>query len=371
MGVKELSLIVVAFLLTAIVALPASADQVQDGLPVNGCAIPTPQGLVADRDCDGVDDFHDNCKYAPNTEQSDSNRNSIGDACDLLVTQILLDPGTEVKQGSLFTVRVQLINNKAYEIKDVQTRIRNNGLQLDTSTFIDAMQPAEQRNIDFILKAPGCVAPGRYELTFTTDHAESGKVYTQTLYQRITVIKSEGACDRSAETLDNTLLETITQQEAFPGDRVVYPIMITNLNGEAKSYHLRLQEIGHIGSYRIDPASNITVAAGKQQGLYLYVETEKFAPLGRNALNLILEADGASQQTTLTLRVIKPVGAPLQQVLATALQLGLIVIVLGLVLAAGIIAYKRINGGEEPKQKKEGKRGVEEEPKEEEFQSYY
>jgi hypothetical protein len=370
MGVKELSLIIVTFLLTATVTLPANADQIQNGLPVNGCAIQTPQGLIPDRNCDGVNDLHNNCNYTPNTNQSDS-KNGAGDACDLLITQILLDPGTEVKQGSFVTVKVQLINNKAYEIKDVQTRIRNNDLQLDTSTLIDAMQPGEQRNIDFVLKAPGCATPGPYELTFTTDHAENGKVYTQTIYQQINVIQRAGACTDDPTTLDNTLLETITQQEAFPGDRVIYPLTLTNMNNETKTYHLRLQDIGPIGTYRIDPANNITIAAGKQQSLYLYVETEKFAPLGRNDLNLVLEADGASQQTTLTLRVIQPVGAPLQQILATALQLGLIVIVLGLIVAAGIIAYKRINGGEEPKQKKEEKKGVEETKEDEEFQSYY
>jgi hypothetical protein len=82
------------------------ADTFQDGLPINGCAIPTPNGLVQDRDCDGVDDFTDNCKYTPNTEQHDSNRNGIGDVCDLLVTSINLEPGTEVKQGTFFTVKI-------------------------------------------------------------------------------------------------------------------------------------------------------------------------------------------------------------------------------------------------------------------------
>jgi len=350
MGVTRLlTLVIFAILATTLLpaslatGYPSTTGQVQNGLPNNGCAIQSDQGLIPDRDCDGIDDYRDNCVSVPNSVQSDTNRNGIGDACDLLVTQINLEPGTDVRQGEFFTVKVQLINNKAYEIEDVQARIRNLGLNMDINTLVPRMRPGEQRVIDFVLKAQGCATPGRYELTFTTEHTEGGKTYTQTAYQRINVLERPGACTPGATTMDNTILDTITQQEAEAGDRVVYPITVTNLNGEAKTYHLSLDDINYLGTFRIDPSPTFTVPAGKSYTFFLSLETESFAPIGRNTLHLTLESDGVVEQTGIGLRIIKSASPPLKRILASALQLALVIIVLALIIGAGIVAYKKVN----------------------------
>jgi hypothetical protein len=356
------------------------ADTFQDGLPINGCAIPTPNGLVQDRDCDGVDDFTDNCKYTPNTEQHDSNRNGIGDVCDLLVTSINLEPGTEVKQGTFFTVKIQLINNKEFMIEGIQTRIRQNGLDIDLSSFVDAMRPGEQRTIEFVLKAPSCATPGRYELTFTTDHNEAARVFTQTRYQRIEIIEKPGACNPSATSIDNTIVETITHQEAELGDRVVYPVTITNLNDQAKTYHLSLDDINYIGTYRIDPSPTFTVSSGKTHTVYLYVQTENFAPIGRNAIRFHLESEGVMDTNTVSLRLIKSTGTDVSTVIVSAIQIGLILIVLALIIGAGIVAYQKLNADDEhhdeqtPNERTENKRtkkSIEPVEEDDDFESYY
>lgn len=349
------------------------ADTFQDGMPVNGCAIPTPTGLHQDHDCDGIDDFADNCKYTPNTEQLDSNRNGIGDKCDLLVTSINLEPGTEVKQGSFFTVKVQLINNKEFMLEGIQARIRQNGLDIDLSSFVASMKPGEQRTIEFVLKAPGCATPGRYELTFTTDHNEAARVFTQTRYQRIEVVENPGACTPNANAIDNTVIETITQQEAEVGDRVIYPINVINLNDEAKTYHLSLDDINYIGTYRIDPSPTFTVPSGGSHTVYLYVQTENFAPVGRNTIRFHLESEGVIDTNSLGLRLIKSAGTDLGTVLFSALQIGLILIVLALIIGAGIVAYRKLNADDdEPTQTaRSTKKGIETVEEEDDFESYY
>ncbi len=358
---------------TTVAAFPSSTSQVQDGLAINGCAVQTLNGLLQDRDCDGVPDQQDNCVATPNADQSDSNRNSIGDACDLLVTQINLEPGTQVAQGQFFTVNVQLINNKAYEVDDVQARIRNTGLDIDVSTLIPRLMPGEQHTVQFVLKAPGCATPGRYDLTFTTDHAEDAKRYTQTTYQRINVVEREGACHQGATVLDNTLLDTITQQEAEPGERVLYPITIINLNGEAKTYTVSLAPINDLGTYRIDPSPTFTIPAGKRHTLYLAVETEQFAQPGRHTLTLNVESEGVQTSTTMVLRIIKSARAPIAKVITSAVQLALVLLVLALIIGAGIIAYKKLNE-EYDEQRHDGKRKRSEAVEtvdDEDFESYY
>lgn len=371
MGVQKIVALIIILLvtLTGSFAFPTTPGEMEDGLAVSACAIQTSQGLLPDHDCDGRDDYHDNCKYVPNSDQRDANRNGIGDACDLLITRIDLEPGTEVKQGTFFSVKIELLNNKPYEIRDVQVRARQLDLKLDVSTLVESLKPGEHHVVELVLKAPGCATPGKYELTFTTDHKEGGKRYTQTKYQRIIIKKVPGACKPAATAIDNTILETITQQNAEVGESVIYPITITNLNGEAKTYHLSLQDINHIGTYRIEPTATVTIPAGGKKTVYLTISTERFAPVGRNEIQLFLETEGKEEKTTLHLRLIKPAGGSLKQALTTALQLGLILIVIGLIIAAGIIAYKKLNEDEE--REGEGEKGVEQVAEDEEFESYY
>ena len=96
--------------------------------------------------------------------------------------------------------------------------------------------------------------------------------------------------------------------------------------------------------------------AGKSHTAYLYVQTESFAPVGRNTIYIFLESEGQVEEARLSLRMIKSVGADLNKVLMSALQLALVLIVLGLIIGAGIIAYKKLNEDREPRKPRAAER---------------
>ena len=68
--------------LNAIPALIVS-DRDHDGVPDHLDVFPDDASESADGDGDGIGDNRDNCPQVANADQRDSNRNGVGDACDL------------------------------------------------------------------------------------------------------------------------------------------------------------------------------------------------------------------------------------------------------------------------------------------------
>ena len=59
------------------------SDRDGDGVPDHLDAFPDDASESADGDGDGIGDNRDNCPQVANADQRDSNRNGVGDACDL------------------------------------------------------------------------------------------------------------------------------------------------------------------------------------------------------------------------------------------------------------------------------------------------
>lgn len=264
------------------------------------CAIETPNGLLMDRDCDGLDDYHDNCDLIHNPGQEDANRNGVGDVCDLLMTEIDLEPGTSVRQGEHLSIHVQVRNVNQEPIEHVQVRVRNQDLELDRPHYIPVLQSGEYRDIEFLLYIPKCSPPGQHELLFTLDHSMHA---SESRYQRI-IVEKNGTC--AADTvLDRTLLETFHQHEALPGETVTFPITLTNLNDQAVTYHLSVEDIRAYGTFRIEPNATLTIPSGKQEHAYVSVQVFENATSGRYSVPLTVRHGNATESLGLGIRVLR------------------------------------------------------------------
>jgi hypothetical protein len=122
------------------------------------------------------------------------------------------------------------------------------------------------------------------------------------------------------------------------------------------------------------------VSSGKTHTVYLYVQTENFAPIGRNAIRFHLESEGVMDTNTVSLRLIKSTGTDVSTVIVSAIQIGLILIVLALIIGAGIVAYQKLNADDEhhdeqtPNERTENKRtkkSIEPVEEDDDFESYY
>lgn len=355
-----ISFSVISFLLFNIVSVSAYKEPnvivtMQDSpqLPPQKCQIYTPRGILNDLDCDGVYDEADNCPNTANSMQEDSNRNGIGDACDIIIEEVKIEPTTILKAGEFYKLTVKLLNNRNNEIKNVNVRVKSQKLNYNEKVTLNIIPMREAADVEFLLKVPRCTTEGYYSLEILADLIENKNSFVQRTNQNIQVVKG-GLCQEPETVMENTIIETFYEAEAYPDSSALIPIKITNLNKNAETYNLSLYDISVIGTYRIDPDKIVSIPSGHDTLLNLYIRTEKFAPAGEVTLSLIVKGRDGEEVIPIKFLVRKNIGESSSVVWKRSIEITIVLIILILLIIGIIIAYKKIN--EQPPEKDEKKR---------------
>ena len=314
--------------------------------PQTGCMIQTPHGFLPDSDCDGVHDAIDNCPYTPNPDQRDSNRNGVGDACDITIQRVDIQPNVALKANDFFTTAITVINNQPEPLQNVRLNIRNQQLHINTHTTIPVLGAGEAYTTQAQLRIPRCTPERQYPLTITAQYHANNQETTQQVTQNIRVVQG-GLCQEPITAMENTLVETFYDQELDVGERTIIPIRVTNLNDNPTHYNIRVERVQDYGSYRIDPDTTFTLPAGADTTRYLVVELEPWAPLGEQQLDIIIAGDGYEERFPIKLHIRKPLTQERAEAIKQAIEVTLILLLFALIIAAVIIAYKKVNQEED------------------------
>lgn len=303
------------------------------------CQLQTPNGYIPDADCDGWDDYIDNCPYDANSNQADQNQNGAGDACDHIKTTIDFTPSTIAQPGDITTLYLKLTNTRPHQIDNIQVTLTSNDLDLDLQTHHDSLFSGEYHTFDFLIKIPSCIATGSKQITLTLDYSDGETILKQTLFETINV--AQGNCDREESTLDNTRLDTIIFQEILAGDSAIYPLTFTNANTQAQTYDITLEQLEH-ATYRLDPMSQITVPSGSSETIYLYIDTEETYPPGNSKISIIVETIDATERIDVGLRILNELEQKdYTHAIKTSLEVALIVLVIILIIGGIILTMKK------------------------------
>ncbi len=343
-------------LLTAILALPAVHAL---GYSPE-CTIVDGVRALPDADCDGVADQLDNCPMVNNPDQLDTNRNGIGDVCDKLIEEILVLPDTHVYQGSNAQVRVQVINNHDYTLENAQVVITNKDLNIYVVQSIPYLPSGEQVALDFYLSIPKCAKTQSYALAIQSSYTITQNVkITESASQQIVVEKSN-VCGVKTGAMDSTIIKIINKMDLDKGESVLVPITITNLNDGQKNYDLAIQDLGSLGTWRIDPATTLIIPAGHESTAYVYIKTEQFAEAGDHLIQLSVTSENQNTKIPVHLYVrgVMPTGAP-AGLFIIFFQLLLIFLVLALIVIAIVLALRMRNKDVKNKTEKTESKNIE------------
>lgn len=346
-----LTILFAALLAIAFMAIPATpvtaANPAAYELP-EACAIMTLNGFLPDSDCDGVHDAIDNCIQIANADQWDTNHNGLGDACDLMIEHIDVSPSVILRANEFFSLNIMLLNHQGAPIHDVDVEIKNADLNYRTQTDVPVIAAGEARNIEFLLKIPRCTTEKTYPLTITTRYLAEGQEHVETTTQNIKVVPG-GECNTPMTVLENTVIETFHDRDIDAGETTIIPIRVVNLNPNAVSYELRVDGMDNWATFRVDPDNEFTLPSGHDTTRYIAIETEEWEPLGENTIYLVVSTADEEESIPITLRVRQTVGRANIQKLRQAIEVTLILVLFVLLIVGLIIAYKKMNEDDEPK----------------------
>jgi len=325
---RGLTSILLALALLAAVATSAAATE---------CSVSTEQGLVQDSDCDSVPDPYDNCPLEPNSLQTDLDRNGIGDACDLVITEARVDPDSHLRQGEIARILVQLFNNQQLPITDIQVRVLNDDLRIDQIQEMPFMPAGEAAILAYHARIPPCAAPDEYPITITSAFRDAGRSARATARITLTVERSD-ACGAAAGPLDTTVIDVRDRADIDRGENALFPIRITNLGDEQATYSVRATDTEGWATWRVDPDATVSLTSGRDAILALTVETDDDALPGPRTVTVQVTSGQQTTEVPIAVYLRGPLRA---SPWIAVLQTGLLLIFLLLLTVAVAISARR------------------------------
>lgn len=322
-------------LLLIVLAAPFTLAVVPGDPGFRGCVMLLPDGQFQDTDCDRVPDVVDNCPLSENPDQSDVDHNVIGDMCDLVVDEIILQPSEPI-QGRSMVIQASLFNNRPYPMRNMIVKAELPRLGQVVSQPLPIIAPGQRLQTELLLRVPECAPPVLTDIVVYAEYPVAPgqkEVFSRAL--RVPVVPS-GLCSLDPGQ-ELTVVDIIELQDIHPENGAVYPFTIKNNWPESKAYVLSVQGMESWGTATIEPGSVVVVAPGSSREGVIIVHAYN-GQTGRKAFTFSVNAREDAKQVLLQANIpdmgttSTSQGPQLNQILTGVVVFLGILILIGLVL---------------------------------------
>jgi hypothetical protein len=266
----------------------------------SGCVIATSEGALRDVDCDRTPDPFDNCPLVNNPDQVDRDDNGIGDACDLVIDEVVLEPETPM-QGRSMVATVYLMNNRAYPMRNVVAKLEVPRLGVATSEDVSIIQPGQRISTELLVRIPECAQARPTDIVIIAEYPFAPgqkEVFSQALKA---MVVPGGTCAQETGS-DKTVVNILEVQDIDPVNGALYPFTIHNQQPESKAYVLSTQGLEDWGYAEVHPGTVIVVPAGEARDGAIQVWARDGVQ-GRKSFTFTVEARDDTKQIVLLANV--------------------------------------------------------------------
>ncbi len=273
------------------------------------------------------------------------NINGVDESEAIKIRDFTVSPSDVVEQGRPLSFKVKVKNYGDDELDDVYVRVSIPALGISDDETLDEIDVDESETFEeLLLRIPKCAEPGVYDVIANVEFDEYEET-SQTM--QITVVEG-GACEATAATPTQSAKTLITipeSQEVKKGTSgAVYPIMISNMGTEAKTYAIDVAGVDAWGTVRVDPGAVVVVPGQTAKTAYLYVAANDDAATGQQVFKVTIAGDGEAKQVVLTANIAEDDNATGYDGLRRSLEIGLIILVIILIILGLIIGFNKLRG---------------------------
>jgi len=260
----------------------------------------------------------------------------------LMLKDVTFSPETSVQAGTSLIAIARVKNTGEKTEEGIKVRVSIPELGISATDYIDELESEESTTTEELyMVIPDCSKAGRYKAEITLSYAEGEEIASA---EKEITVTEDSACEVAAKAQEKTILTIGPEsQNVKAGEKVVYPITISNAGSVAKQYTVSA-EAGDWAEVSISPSNVVVLEAGEAKAVYVYATADKDA--AGEQLIAVKVASGEKTLKEVTLKA-NVVGESSLDKMKNALQVGLVVLVILLVIIGLIIGFNRLKGNEE------------------------
>lgn len=270
------------------------------------------------------------------------------------VEDVLLTPENEITAGSALLVSVRVENNGGRAEEDVKVRVSIPGLGVSATKYLNKVGIEDDAETEEVyLRLPECATPGTYDVIANIHYADGHR--TAMGKAQIVVLKNELCDDEtiSSEEESKIIISVDSNHESIElgaGVSVVFPVKVENKARTSKSF--TFIPSADWASVKVSPSTTAVLAPGKTQTLYISVTPKADTAVGTHAVTAVISSSGQIiKQVPLTVTVIQTPDTGIS--FKRALEVGLIVLLVLLIIVGLIVGFTLLRDEEPPQEKSE------------------
>lgn len=258
----------------------------------------------------------------------------IDESSAVMIRDYSFSPSSSINAGRAFTATVKVENLGDYDLDDIKVTVAIPELNIQDSEYLDELEADEKETLEeFLLRIPDCAEVGDYEVVISVDFDE----YESTEETTTIRVLAGDACIAETVAQEKTIVSLPEKQTVKAGEEVAFPIMVTNDGKSTKIYTVTVSGADDWASISMNPGSQIVVAGGSTEVVYLTIQANKDAG-GEKVLIAQITSGNDKKTIPLTVSVEDKDSTNVKK----GLEIALVILVIILILIGLIIGFTKL-----------------------------
>ncbi|MBI2137949.1 hypothetical protein HYU13_00010 [Candidatus Woesearchaeota archaeon] len=276
----------------------------------------------------------------------------------LEIRDIVLSPESEVKAGRALLASVRVKNRGENQEEDVKVKVSIPALGISASDFIDELDEEDCTDADcddsttseeLYLRIPDCAEPGEYTLRAAVEFDDGDEESVQTAKVVVTegdLCQAGGAGKAPSQDAGSKTIIAVgpESQDVAAGGSASYPLTLTNNGAGSRSFTIEVD--APFSDVSVSPSKVLIVGAGESKAAFITLAPKPGVSGTQQFTVSVSSGDQVLKQVPLKVTVLGKAASSAVGKIKKALEVGLIVLVVLVVILGLIIGFNKLKGND-------------------------